>query len=204
MWAGFASWVSFFRDVCDLELSKDIAEKFEINETLVKSCGWTWWHENVLVISNRPLHLNRDEQGRLHGEGKPSMTYRDGWSLYHWHGVAIPAEWVNNKESLTTKTAITWGNVEQRRAACEIVGWQNVLKELNAIEIDKDDDAEIGTLLEVDLPDSGKERFLSVKCGTGRNFAIPVPPSTKTALEGQSWIHGFDKVNQFLIPEIRT
>ena len=65
-------------------------------------------------------------------------------------------------------------NVEQRRAACELVGWVNILSQLNAKTIDIDDD-DIGTLLEVEIPDSGKEKFLQVKCGTGREFALPVP-----------------------------
>jgi len=39
---GFAAWVSYFRDVCGWQ--DPILEKFEVLETLVKSCGWTWWH----------------------------------------------------------------------------------------------------------------------------------------------------------------
>ena len=158
----------------------------------------------VCFASERPLEIKLDENGRLHSETGKSIYYPSGWGFYHWHGVAIPADWVDSKESLTPKMAINWFNVEQRRAACEIVGWDNILKELNATIIDKDDDAKIGTLLEVSLPDSGKENFLSVSCGTGRIFAIPVPQKIKTALEAQAWIHGFDNVNQFLIPEIRT
>ena len=54
--------------------------------------------------------------------------------------------------------------------------------------INKDDDDEIGTLLEVDLPDSGKERFLVVTCGTGRKgIALPVPRDMQTALQANSW-----------------
>ena len=50
----------------------------------------------------------------------------------------------------------------------------------------------IGTLLEVNLPDIGKEKFLKVLCGTGREFAIPVPPFMKTALEANAWTYGLD------------
>jgi hypothetical protein len=179
-----------------------ILERFEIDETLAKSCGWVWWHENVLAISDRPLAINRDEAGRLHCDTGPSIAYRDGWSLHHWHGVSVPAEWIEDKASLTATTALTWKNVEQRRAACEIIGWAKVLKELKAKTIDKDGDAQIGTLLEVTLPDSGKERFIHVLCGTGREFALPVPKTCKTALEASAWTYGLDGATYR--PEVRT
>ena len=198
-WAGYAAWVSFFRDVCGWR--GDTLSKFEISESLVKSCGWTWWHENVLAISDRPHIIKRDNEGRLHCETGPSIAYRDGWTLHHWHGVSIPPEWVNGKKP-SAKEALHWANVEQRRAACEILGWQHILAELDAKVIDKDDDAEIGTLLEVNLPDSGPERFLSVRCGTGRQFALPVPREVDTALAANAWTYGLDKHS--FKPEIRT
>jgi hypothetical protein len=178
-----------------------ILDNFAIDEVLTKSCGWVWWHENVLAISDRPHTLRRDEAGRLHCENGPSIAYRDGWALHHWHGTAIPAEWVTGKKP-SAQEALTWSNVEQRRAACEIVGWSNVLDQLKAKVIDKHENEEIGTLLEVNLPDSGKQKFLSVRCGTGRLFSIPVSKSCRTALEANSWTYGVD-VNEFS-PEVRT
>lgn len=198
-WAGYAAWGSFFRDVCGWR--GDALSKFEISESLVKSCGWTWWHENVLAISDRPKTIKRDNEGRLHCENGPSIAYRDGWSLHHWHGVSIPPEWVTGKKP-SAKEALHWANVEQRRAACEILGWQHILAELDAKVIDQDGDAQIGTLLEVNLPDSGPERFLSVRCGTGRQFALPVPREVDTALAANAWTYGLDKLS--FKPEIRT
>jgi hypothetical protein len=99
--------------------------------------------------------------------------------------------------------AITWENIEQRRCAAEIVGWAKILDELSAKIIDEDDDPEIGTLVEVDIPDIGKERFLKVQCGTGRTFAIPVPPEMSTAISAQAWTFGIE-LKDFKIPEVRT
>jgi hypothetical protein len=93
--------------------------------------------------------------------------------------------------------------MEQRRAACEIVGWANILRELDSKVIDEDDDPEIGTLLECEIPDSGKERFLQVKCGTGRAFVLHVPKECYTALEAQAWMFQLD-VKSFIKPEVRT
>jgi hypothetical protein len=200
LWSSWGAYVSFFRDVCGWE--DPVLEKFEIDEALVKSCGWTWWHQNVLAISDRPSEIHRDVNGRLHGEKGPSISYRDGWSLYHWHGVSIPAEWVTGKAP-TAQEALTWANIEQRRAACEIVGWNNILQQLDAKVINADEDEEIGTLLEVNLPDSGKERFLQVRCGTGRSFALPVPKEMRTAMQANAWSYGIDDLKLFK-PEVRT
>lgn len=78
--------------------------------------------------------------------------------------------------------ALTWENIEQRRAAAEIVGWHRVLEQLDARTIDEDVDPQVGRLVEVDLPDADRERFVVVQCGTGRTFALPVPPTMQTAL----------------------
>ena len=66
------------------------------------------------------------------------------------------------------------------------LGGAKVLEQINAKVIDEDADPEIGTLLEADIPEIGKEKFLKVMCGTKREFALPVPPEMKTALEAQA------------------
>jgi len=197
-----ASWLSFyeyFRDVVGLESCKKLNGIIE----LAKHCGWANVYEDMVVLQHRPSHIKMDEDKRLHCENGPAILYRDGFSVYAWHGTRIPSEWIENKAALTAKIALTWENIEQRRAACEILGWAKILDELDAKTIDEDGDPEIGTLLEVDLPDIGKERFLKVKCGTGRTFAIPVPPDMKTAIEAQSWTYGMS-LDEFKVPEVRT
>jgi hypothetical protein len=138
------------------------------------------------------MYIKLDENDRLHGETGPAVEYGDGTKIYVWHGVSVPGEWIENKESLDPKTAITWQNVEQRRAACEIIGWAKILEKLKSKVIDEDKNPHIGTLLEVNLPNMGKEKFLKVLCGTGRTFAIPVPPEMKTAVQANSWTYGFE------------
>lgn len=186
-----ANWIGFyqyFRDVLDLK----VCEKLNGLIDLTSHCGWLNMYEDTVVFQDRPQHIKFDDQNRLHCENGPAILYRDGYSIYAWHGVRTPAEWITNKGELTAKAALTWKNMEQRRAACEIVGWARVLRELNASIIESDEDPMIGTLLEVDIPDIGKEKFLKVLCGTGREFAIPVPPKMKTALEANAWTYGLD------------
>lgn len=201
MWASWVCYLSAARDILGLRLKEH--EAFAPYELLTKHSGFRVMHEEFCIVSDFPTVLKVDAENRSHCENGPSHQWADGWSLYHWHGVKIPAEWIEDKASLSAKTALTWANIEQRRAACEIVGWARILKELKAKTIDKDDDPEIGTLLEVNLPDAGKERFLYVKCGTGREFALPVPKDCgDTALAANAWSYGLDKFSYR--PEVRT
>ena len=197
-----ASWLSFysyFKDVVGLECCKKLNGLMD----LAKHSGWANVYDDTVVFQHRPEVIKMDDENRLHCENGPAIRYRDGYSVYAWHGTRIPADWIEKKETLTAKIALTWENIEQRRAAAEILGWTTILEELDCKIIDEDGDPEIGTLIEADIPDIGKERFLKVKCGTGRYFCLPVPPDTKTAIEGQSWSWGLD-VSEFKIPEVRT
>lgn len=183
--AGWLSYYEYYKDVCDIDLGSDIANLI----TYSKHAGWVSLYEDVVVMQDRPEHIKFDDQRRTHCENDAAIKYRDGTGVYVWHGVRIPEEWITNKETLAAKTALTWKNIEQRRAACEIIGWVNVLRELNARTIDTDSDPMIGTLLEVDIPDIGLEKFLKVRCGTGREFALPVPPEMTTALQANAWTY---------------
>jgi hypothetical protein len=193
-----ASWLGFYEFMQFVGIEE--ASKLNGLQKIAQSSGWFWPFENLVILTERHNVLMRDAAGRLHCENGPAIAYRDGFKLWRWHGVAIPEEWVSGKPP-TAKEALTWPNIEQRRAACEIVGWTKILNELKAKTIDKDDE-QIGTLLEVDLPDSGKERFLRVKCGTGREFALPVPKEMKTAIQANAWTYGLNP--EELSPEVRT
>jgi len=139
----------------------------------------------------------------LHRADGPAVEWPEGKSYYFWRGTQVPAEWIANRSALTPAIALSWRSVEQRRAACEIIGWHRILTELPSRSINKHNDPEIGELIEVELPDSGKERFLRVMCGTGREFALPVPRKCRTAIAAQAWTWGMT-VKEFTAPEVRT
>ena len=200
-WAAYDSYITAIRDIIGLRLPE--FEKYATWERCAIAAPFRVLHEEFCIVSDFPEVLKVDDEHRPHCETGPSHRWRDGWSLYRWHGVSIPAEWIEDKKNLTAKTALTWPNIEQRRAACEIVGWDRILSELNARVIDEDDDPQVGTLVEVSLPDAGDERFLRVVCGTGRKFALPVPRTVKSAVEAQAWTWGLD-TSEFTKPEIRT
>jgi hypothetical protein len=189
------------RDIIGLRLPE--YEKYAAWERCAIAAPFRVLHNEFCIVSDFPEVLRIDDQNRPHCENGPSHRWRDGWSLYHWHGVSIPAEWIEDRASLTPQIALTWQNIEQRRAACEILGWESILSALDARIIDQDADPMVGTLVEVNLPDAGKERFLRVLCGTGRTFSLPVPPTVKSAIEAQAWSWGLDQ-STYDKPEVRT
>ena len=185
-WWGAPTSVSFFRDVCELELPTSIAEAGQAYQDTCESACWWWPHTNFVMVCERPTQINRDTQGRLHSVTGPAIVWPDGWGVHSWHGTTVPAKWIEQGVALDPAEVLTHSNVEQRRAGAEIVGWKNILAKLNPRVIDKDYDPQIGTLLEVDLPDAPSERFLQVRCGTGRDFVLPVPREYNTALEANA------------------
>lgn len=182
------SFYDFFQTECGINLDNKLDGLF----ATAKTCGWIVVYDKFAIVMDRPTSIKMDDQNRLHCENGPAVSYPDGFEVYSWHGTRVPSDWIKNKSSLTAKKAITWENIEQRRAACEILGWINVLSELDSKVINEDEDPTIGTLLEVNIPEVGKEKFLKVLCGTGRTFAIPVPPDMKTALEANAWTFGIN------------
>ncbi len=196
--AGYGAWADYFNEACGVSIDRHFLDATE-------SCGFYWTLDGVCFASERPSEINLDADGRLHCETGMSIRYAGtGWGLHHWHGTRVPAEWIEHRAELTAKEALSQQNIEQRRAALDIVGWHKALRELKAKVIDEHPDPRCGALVEVQLPDlDRKSRFIHAECGTGREFAIGVPPGIKTVVEAQAWLTGLP-VSEFQFPTIRT
>jgi len=197
-WSGWVAYLSFFRHVAKLDIDYS---KWHWYEELAKY-GPREMHEKFCIVSGFPETIYRDEQNRPHHPSLPFKSYRDGFQITAWHGTVIPTDWMLNKDKLDPSMALTWQNVEQRRALAELIGWAKIIDQLKPRTINKNKDPEIGELLEVDLPDAPRSKFLRVRCGTGRDFVLPVPNDMKTAKQANAWTFSLD--SRELKPEIRT
>ena len=197
-------WLAFYRFCQSIGVNYGVASKaLDTMEAISSQCEWWWPFDGVVIASEKPVLIKWDDEQRLHSENGPAVEYADGYVLHSWHGQAIPGDWVTGNPPKASD-ALHWSNMDQRAAACEIVGWHKILEELDAKVIDDSADPIWGRLVEVDLPDSGRERFLDAMCGTGRRFALPVPPKTKTVDEAQSVLHGGLPVEILKNFEVRT
>lgn len=199
MWASGEAHICAARDVLGLDLPEYKA--YAAWERCARAGGFRMMHEKFCMVSDFPELIKVDDRSLPHCENGPSHRWRDGWELYYWHGTQVPKEWIMGKPDVSE--ALHHENVEMRRVAAEIVGWHVVLKELNAKTIDKHDNPLVGEVVEVDIPEVGRERFLRVQCGTRREFALPIPPTVKTAKEAQAWLHHEDE-GDFELPAMRT
>lgn len=172
----------------------------DIND-LAKSMGWIAPYDTMVICCERPCKIMM-EDGVLHSAAGPAIEFTDGFKVYSWRGTRIPGSWI--EESPPPAAAILKiENMEQRHAACQIKGWIEILKELDAKVINEDEDPTIGVLLEAELPDIGTTRFLKVfdPCGK-RTHALTVPLDMQTAHEANAWTYGIDP--KFFNPEFRT
>ena len=162
-------------------------------------CGWWWPFAGAVIITERPSEMHRDVSHRLHCETGPALRYPDGWSIHAWHGVRVPGEWIEQRDSVDPGLALTHSNIEQRTALANILGWGRVLAQLSPRVVDADE-PHIGELLEVDLPDAPGSRFLRV-VGPGNDgpdgiYVLGVPREMQTASAAHGWTYGFDHYQQ--------
>ena len=133
------SWVSFFRDVCRWE--DDALSRFALAEALANT-GWQWWHSDVLALSDRPRFIKRNAAGRLHSDEGPAIEYRDGWSIYAWHGYRLPDthyHLITARDKITPAMIEAEPNAELRRIALEIFGFDRFFEARGGKVIDKDE-----------------------------------------------------------------
>ena len=203
-WGGYDAFLSFFQDVAALPLDYSAYNHWR---ALAEHSGPRIMHPDFCMISDRPMLLKVDDENRSHAEAGPFCQWRDGSMLFSWHGQRIPGDWVTGNPPKASE-ALHWQNMDQRAAACEILGWDKIVDERVASGagriIEDSGDRVWGRLVELDLPDSPGERFLDAMCGTGRRFALPVPPKTKTVDEAQSVLHGGLPVEILKNFEVRT
>lgn len=157
--------------------------------------GWWWPYEKATVVCERPVELHRDEAGRLDRGDGPALAYPDGFSLYAWRGMPVPADFLAELTTLDPTRIRTEENAELRRVMLEFYGYDRYLAESGAEPIGKD---ETGILWRIALDDDEDVVMVEVvnstpePDGTSRTYWLRVPPNTRTAKEGVAWTFGLD------------
>ncbi|WP_392674230.1 DUF6745 domain-containing protein [Streptomyces sp. LN785] len=160
---------------------------------VARHAGWWWPYERVVVICERPETLHRDEAGRLDRGDGPALEYRDGFALYAWRGMPVPAEFLAELTALTPERIREEQNAELRRVMLEFYGYERYLAESGAVPVHRD---ETGVLWRIAL--DGDEDVVMVEVvnstpepdGTHRTYWLWVPPTTRTAKDGVAWTFG--------------
>ena len=209
MWAPYDSYLTAARDILGLQLPSHAA--YAHWEQAAIHGGFRVMHEDFCMVSDFPEVIRIDDMNRPHCETGPSHRWRDGWSLYHWHGVSVPAHWIEQRATLDPNEVIRAENVEQRAAGAEIVGWPRMLDVLKARVIHDSGSDDMGQLIELTLPGLAEPgRFLKARCPRNGIIVEGVPYTSDidglpidTALAAQAWRIG-DPQSEYTHPPQRT
>jgi len=137
---GSPSYTSFFQDVCGLELPGDMGERARAYQATAESACWWWPHRDYVIACDRPEAIHRDEQGRLHSATEMAIRFRDGWGIYMWHGIRVPADVVLHPEAITVARIEAEQNAEIRRVLVERYGLSRYVCDASFEVIDADID----------------------------------------------------------------
>jgi hypothetical protein len=187
-WSGWNSFLSFFRHVVQLDLNYAAWEAWE---TLSLHSGPRCVNKYFCIISDRPEVLLVDDQNRPHCADGPFCRWRDGSSLYSFHGTRVPAWVIERPNDITAKKVLAEENAEVRRVMIERMGMERFITGAKAKKIHSH---EMGELFSIDLPNDPEEylRVVRVKDpSTGRFYFLRVPPSIARADDAVAWTFGF-------------
>ncbi len=132
------SYLSACRDV--LGLVQPEHEKYRAWESCATEGSLRIVHDEFCIVSDRPEVLKVDGQNRPHCADGPSHRWRDGWSLYHWHGTHIPPEYeyiILAPAQITVAAIDSEPNAEMRRVMMERYGADRYAFECGATVVEE-------------------------------------------------------------------
>jgi hypothetical protein len=123
------SWIAFYEFAEHVGAQYDAQSKRQLEafKRYARSCGWLYAFRTIAFVSDRPSEIHFDAQHRLHHPAGPAVRCRDGWGAYVWHETAVPGWLIAERARLTPDTIERLPNVEVRRAALEIYGFDRYL-----------------------------------------------------------------------------
>ena len=194
MWSAYDCYLTAMRDVIGLT-GLDCWDAYAAWESCTIEGGFRIMHKDFCMVSDRPRILLVDAQNRPHCDGGPSHQWRDGWSLYHIHGIRVAEQIVMHPESITLEQIKAETNAEVRRIMVERFGHEKYLRASDAKLIDSCGETHklkglrtanlwsIGDITMLDVLNSTPEPD-----GTTKRYVIPVDGTLYDGKAGRSCV----------------
>src|SRR5690606_18680349 len=161
-------------------------EKYKWWELAAIHGSFRYLHEEFCIVSDFPDRICLDENNVPHSEDGPSHRWRDGWALYHVHGVRVDEQIVMRPETQTLEQIENEDNQERKRVRIERFGWTRYLEESGAEIVHQernDRDAQFEKLYRLG---DGQQRFVCIDPSTSRKYALGCPRDLKTCEEARN------------------
>ncbi|MEG3902726.1 leucine-rich repeat domain-containing protein [Microcoleus sp. B4-C5] len=178
-----------------VNLSQKAQEILRSQKLLFEHCGFIFPFEKICFACDRPRHLRFDSQNRLHAEGEPAIEFADGWNFYYYHGVRLPEQYGQfHPNKWQSQWILAEENAEVRRVLIQGIGYDRIIQELSAKQIDSWQEY---ALLQIDDADDIDDAYdvepiclLKMTCpSTGFIHALRVPPDLTSAREAIRWVN---------------
>jgi len=171
-----------------VNLSQKAQEILRSQKLLFEHCGWIFPFEKICAVSDHPRHLRFDSQNRLHAEAEPAIEFADGWKIYFYHGVNLPEKYGQvHPNQWQAQWLLAEENAEVRRVLIEEIGYERIIQELQAKQIDSWQEY---ALLQIDNADVEPICLLKMTCpSTGFIHTLRVPPNLTSAREAIAWVN---------------
>ena len=174
------------------------------------SVGWIVPYQNVCWVSERPNVIHMDAQGRLHCADGPALQYPDGWCVWAWKGIEVPAWTIRHPERITVSTLDAEIDPLVRHSLIEIMTPERLLASGAAQCLSRD---ETGILWGMTWTYRGVtlDAWCAVEVVDGtpgadghyRRYIIAVPAGMRTAREAVAWTYGLT-AEQYAGLQLRT
>lgn len=160
---------------------------------LAEHCGWWWPFKHLVVLTEKPTTVRRDERNRLHCESGPAVDYGNTWSIWAWHGVRVTERIIRCQYDAAE--VLREQNAEVKRTMIERMGIERFFAEAHATEVarDLDTNGNLVRLLRIPLAEmrNGFIQAVEVQCpSTGRRYIHRVPDTVRTPAEARAAMWG--------------
>jgi hypothetical protein len=198
-----ASWLGFY-NFFEEQVGVDAAPLHGLME-MARHGSWWWPFDEAVILTEKPCDIRLDDRMRLHSTTGPSVTYRDGFKVYCYHGIQVTSDIIENPDSITPARIDGETNAEMRRVLLERFGLERYLKSGGATMIQEDS---FGKLWKKAVP--GDDPVVMVEVlnstpepdGTTKTYLLPVPPETRTAKAAVAWTFNLEEAEYN--PEVQT
>jgi hypothetical protein len=139
------------------------------------------------------------------GTGITALPERLDHVGLRWRGIPVSRRIVFHPETLSTAEILGERNAELRRVMIERFGYERLLAETQAVELDRDSDPG-GERRLLRIPLEGDEDIVcvAVQCpSTGHKFILRVPPNMQNCRQAIAWTAGYDNPDDYA-PALET